>query len=134
MPGTVKAQSAISFKPTVTTFDSDWIFNWVKPSSSKNCQLSGGEKTIMMICDDLQMVANHTYNVAPGDIKSKKMNNTGFSNVWDYEYRSDKRVFLQRNATGSVTGNLLLFDAEKLEWKYLFLFSTYYDIDWLAIN
>ena len=87
-----------------------------------------------MVCDEAQFLAEHRVNLPPGKFNTTKMNNTGFSSVFEYEYRSDKRVILQRNATGTPTGNLLLFDAEKREWNYLFMFSTYYDIDWLAIN
>lgn len=55
-------------------------------------------------------------------------------NVFEYNYRSDKRMVLQKNSTGTGSGNLYLYDAEKREWEYLFLFSTYYDLDWLIIN
>lgn len=132
LPGSVDAQTAISFKPD--SIASEWIFGWVKPSNATHCELSGGNSTIMMICDNYQLLANHTKFTPPSKIKSAKMNNTGIANIYEYDYRTDKRMMLQRNATGGVTGNLLLFDAYKREWTYLFLFSTYYDIDWLSIN
>jgi hypothetical protein len=88
----------------------------------------------MMVCDEAQYLANHTTNVAPGRFNTTVTGNTGIQTVFDYEYRSDKRLMIQKNSTGKATGNLLMYDAVKREWEFLFLFSTYYDINWLAIN
>lgn len=90
--------------------------------------------TVMMVCDNYQLLADHNRTRSPRNFNTTMMNNTGMAFTYQYDYRSDKRIFLQRNATGQVTGNLLLLDAKAREWKYLFLFSTYYDIDWLAID
>jgi len=88
----------------------------------------------MMVCDEAQFLANHTTNVAPGRFNTTVTGNTGIQQVFDHEYRSDKRLMIQKNSTGKPTGNLLMYDASTRKWEYLFMFSTYYDIDWLAIN
>jgi hypothetical protein len=132
MPANVDAQAAIDFKPERVS--SEWIVGWVRPANSTHCELSGGMTTVMMICDNYQLLADHNRTRSPRNFNTTMMNNTGISGTYQYDYRSDKRIFLQRNATGQVTGNLLLLDAKAREWTYLFLFSTYYDIDWLAIN
>jgi len=88
----------------------------------------------MMVCENEQLLANHTTQVAPSDMLTSTMDNRGISKVFQADYRSDRRILLQRNGTGTPSGNLLLFDARLRLWDYLFLFSTYYDIDWLAIS
>lgn len=88
----------------------------------------------MMVCNEAQYLANHTTNLSPGKFVTTVMNNTGIENVFEYDYRSDKRLMIQKNSTGKATGNLLSFEGDSRTWDYLFLFSTYYKIDWLAIN
>ena len=87
-----------------------------------------------MVCDNVQFVANHTPSIAPSNFSTTAMKNSGIQNVFEYNYRTNQRVILQKNDTGVPSGNLLLFDAEERNWQYLFMFSTYYDIDWLAID
>lgn len=96
--------------------------------------MSGGKSTIMMVCENEQMLANHTIGVAPRNFNATKLENPAMMKVLPYSYRTDERMFLQRNSTGKNQGNLLKFDAQKRSWDFLFVFSTYYNIDWAAIN
>lgn len=123
-----------SYKPSRDNFQSEWILGWIKPANSTDCTLSGGKSTVMMVCNEAQFLADHPLNVAPSKFNTTVMGNTGIVKVFEYGYRTDQRLMMQKNSTGTPTGNLLSYDGADKNWNYLFLFSTYYNIDWLAIN